>query len=429
MLVSGTWHQVYRGRNEIQAPLRRKLLHQIALIDLRTHKKMQNTNRLLTFIHIEKAAGTSFRGFVKNILRDRLFWHNTDGKLEALLAEKGEAGIRGFSAIGGHFSYPEVRNKIQSREVYFSCILRDPKIRVLSLHSYISRQKGHPLHDKIDHNSVLNSLKNSENFRRLATNWQCHRISGEPSYEAANRVLLKERFVVGKVEFIGAYIDILGAAFGLYGPEFKKANVGVGGYENQLCDSELDAMLCELTMDDQRLYDSFEKVYISQGCGDVIASMTDFEFDIERILVGLTEASRDKLKSLIRSCSRVGDFRQQLIPEANILGVSRSASSGASGVASCKDESSEIAGLRSENFHLQGLLALKNGKPDNAIRNFEKAVLIKPAHFRSHLELARILLRQGALEKGLEELRIARRLNSTPHVVLDRLCEEYAERL
>lgn len=390
-------------------------------------------NPLFAFIHIEKAAGTSFRQFLRSVDGFNLFWHNLDGNLEQVLTERGEDALKEHSGIGGHFSYHEVKAHVRNRKVYFSCILREPKTRILSLHAYIARQKDHPMHEEVRHLSVLESLKMVNAFRVLSTNWQCWRVSGQHKFAKAKKVIDADNFVIGKMEHIDDYMGVLRSAFGLMGTQLNKLNANnstsddSASYEEQLRDAELLELLSEITEEDQKLYESFPSAYISKSCPEVLSASEPAKDALRAVSgtlkTGLDVARAAAIDEAMIHYSTLGELRQWLVPGSNLLGI-RPGNSTPAGY------SSQIRQLKADNNLLRARLALKGGNREGAAKFLHKALHDQPDHASASFELAKIYLADGKSDEGIEYLRIARAgLSSRKLRELDKLCEKYSAKL
>jgi len=85
----------------------------------------------------------------------------------------------------------------------------------------------------------------------------------------------------------------------------------------------------------------------------------------------------------------------------------------------------EARQLRANNFHLRGMLALKDGNADRAIEMFQAVLQIAPEHFGANFQLARLRLERGEVEGGRKHLDAAIASAPPDHEGLAQLRRKY----
>jgi hypothetical protein len=222
----------------------------------------------LIFLHIPKAAGTSFRAMVWDMSEaDERFWYGMDTNPN--VTDYSEAILEGKRFIGGHKGikfYPA-----DTQNLYCS-LLRDPVARVKSLFSYYTRPEGGVdersfnrrnkqlqrwLELGIDPASIVNSLKNCQAFRNEVENHQCAYLSHrDRSFEGALETIAQNNFIVGVSDKIKLLTDQLSTMFDW--PELKTVHGNVtraGGHDGILEEDGAEELIRELSQEDQKLYD------------------------------------------------------------------------------------------------------------------------------------------------------------------------------
>jgi len=225
-------------------------------------------NPKFIFLHIPKAAGTSFRTMIWDLINpEERFWYGMDSNPR--VASYSEDTLEGRRFIGGHKGikfYP-------AGELNLYCsLMRDPVARVVSLFSYYtrpesgtdersfkrrSRQLERWLELGIDPDSIVRSLETCQPFRNEVENHQCAYlgIKGR-SFESALETLSSHNFVVGDSSQLGLFTRELSELFNW--PELKDTRGNVtreGGHSGILDEGGAEDLIRELCREDQKLYD------------------------------------------------------------------------------------------------------------------------------------------------------------------------------
>ena len=76
-------------------------------------------------------------------------------------------------------------------------------------------------------------------------------------------------------------------------------------------------------------------------------------------------------------------------------------------------------------YYSQGLVHSKNGELDKAIKNYTKAIALKPDYAEAYYNRGGAFLRLGEREKAKSDLAIARKLGSDAITALDKILQDY----
>jgi len=224
------------------------------------------------FLHIPKAAGTSFRAMLWNLtIPQERFWYGMDTN-PRVTSYSGDI-LEGRRFIGGHKGikfYPE------SEPNLYCSLMRDPVARVVSLFSYYTRPESGTdersfkrrskqlerwLELGIDPDSIVRSLETCQPFRNEVENHQCAYLGIQGrSFESALETLSSRNFVVGDSRQLGLFTGELSEL--LSWPELKNTRGNVtrkGGHSGILDEDGAEDLIRELCREDQKLYDFITK--------------------------------------------------------------------------------------------------------------------------------------------------------------------------
>lgn len=209
-------------------------------------------NTQLIFLHIPKTAGTAFRNVVeKNYPYDHYWWG---------LSEEQEY-LDDYGVIGGHKPY-QYYSGFLSNKLYLG-IVREPVSRILSLHNYYANPTYNVNAPNkwinelgLDPRSIVNTIKNSRDFRDKIDNYQCYYLSGERNFEKARKVIESHDFIVGCMDHIDLFMQRIKKRFDWATINLPMANEGAPDYSSQYNqDEELLELLHEYTDEDRKLYE------------------------------------------------------------------------------------------------------------------------------------------------------------------------------
>ncbi|MEP6466394.1 MAG: hypothetical protein ABJB05_08810 [Parafilimonas sp.] len=224
---------------------------------------------MLCFIHIEKAAGTSFHEILKQHIPDYLILkphprHGADfspKQLKLLLFYFPE--IKG---VGGHRLRPYLNYESAiNKEIEYITILRSPIDRYLS-HYF------HHINNGIS-NMSLNQFIEIPYFN----NFMCRKICGEPSANLAIKLINQKKI---KILFLE---DISG---------FEKKNSGISSNNYSVVKESNYAKLKACNMEDLKLYEYFKK----RG--------SDYDY-FKNVIIGNTD----------KKISKMNNFKTRIIQE------------------------------------------------------------------------------------------------------------------
>lgn len=201
------------------------------------------------FLHIEKSAGTSFRNFAKSRTNQEgaIFWWNKE--TNHLKIDSPE--VKKSHIIGGHKRI----DFYKGMNALYLAVVREPVDRVVSLFNYHATKHVMSA-DGFNPDSLEDTLKNCEFFRRKIQGAQCRYLGGEASFESALTSLQARPFIVGSFDHIDNFNKRFFGAFGLATESFGNANVGRAGYKDQIILTEHGkSILNDLLVEDYKLYD------------------------------------------------------------------------------------------------------------------------------------------------------------------------------
>ena len=161
-----------------------------------------NPNDILAYVHIEKAAGTTFN----SILQRNFMYKHCDVK-PLFLDDKGVFSARSMKtllrvnpfikSISGHSVQPHGDLSISFPHVKYVTLLRDPVFRYISQYQY--------------HVDRRESRWSFQHFleKKFAHNFQTKKIAGEENITKAKEILVKKFLLVGLTEEFESFLYIL----------------------------------------------------------------------------------------------------------------------------------------------------------------------------------------------------------------------------
>jgi len=233
----------------------------------RLQNPIEQQNTKLIFIHIPKAAGSSFRESLKTAIgASRVGWIGPRYSLEDLPAYEFEHG-QTFDLIGGHAPVSKYMRYYRENCQYFAT-LREPVSRVISLHSHIARRPEHHLHNELMEMTFLEACEQHVGFRSQIHNLQCAYLSETRvrTFAAAVDSILKNRIYLNTMNFRG---ELLSTAMEILeiteqiDDRIVAVTATPKGEKNQFdyrCEKALK-IVGELNQEDRQLFNTIEDIY------------------------------------------------------------------------------------------------------------------------------------------------------------------------
>ena len=215
---------------------------------------------LIYLIHIQKTAGTTLRVFFsRGFGRNRCLFSGRDAKLPAIAASN-PSRFQKCRVIGGHVGFGKIPQVIMDRSPVFVSVVRDPVARVISHYHYIRSKPGNGLHNLLEHKTLYQALQ-TRRFVNLVDRMQIELLCGEKDIRVLNKTMRRNRFIVGKQEYMQELFDYLSTIFGIETYSDVRKNVGSAGYEADIGAqpdyNEAIKIIQELNIDEYKFYNSF----------------------------------------------------------------------------------------------------------------------------------------------------------------------------
>lgn len=162
-------------------------------------KKKKTKKEIFAFVHIEKAAGTSFnhilrKNFFLRYIDVRPLYKESSGLFQSIDLKKYFKINPFLACISGHAVTPYSDLKKEFSDIRFITLLRDPIKRYLSQFYYLVKI------NRIE-NDFENFLSNQE-----FNNIQTKKIAGSEDVEKAKSIITSEMFEVGVVEEFDCFL-------------------------------------------------------------------------------------------------------------------------------------------------------------------------------------------------------------------------------
>lgn len=179
--------------------------------------------RLLCFVHVPKAAGTSFKNVLWRVY-GRSFWGYHKRLSDYTPESVTPAQAKNILALGGHFPYgfhsafgqelgPD--GVFAGREVLYVSVVRNPVDRLLSYFRFVRSFPAHRLHDETKHmdcETFFNHMIEIGN-RECTGSLQAAMVAGQGVHPREAVDLVDEKFLaVAPVENVGEMISALSSA-------------------------------------------------------------------------------------------------------------------------------------------------------------------------------------------------------------------------
>lgn len=203
---------------------------------------------LLVFVHMPKAAGTTFRAFLnKSFGRDSVRWIRKTTPFDPAVDS-----LDGYAAFGGHAHLPRMQKMSAGRNAVYVAIVRDPLSRMLSQFNYVRQRPEHTLYCGDD---IRAALTPGTKFYEASQNFQCRYLSGRADFNAVRRIIGKERVLIGAVEALDQLIDRVCEIWDVKPSKLKTLNSGSSSYREQfMVDEALEFKDAHLK-EDAKLYE------------------------------------------------------------------------------------------------------------------------------------------------------------------------------
>lgn len=212
----------------------------------------------LVYIHIEKSAGSSQNWLLLGIYgKGDVFWKGIDSAADQFADKARNVNRR---VMGGHLSYKDFKNI--KRHQLFSAVVRDPVSRAVSLFNYHVeggddnnreqwRRRG------LDPSSMLRTIEQVPPFRNDISNQQCMRLSGHQRFDAVEKVLRNENFVLGVYDKLDEFNARLAQMLSWENKPLPRINVAQRHdyRERILAEPGLEEEILRLNQEDLKLYE------------------------------------------------------------------------------------------------------------------------------------------------------------------------------
>ncbi|MBJ3776075.1 hypothetical protein [Acuticoccus mangrovi] len=163
---------------------------------------------LLIYVHIQKTAGTSMREFLNQLLgKKNIFWHGETGSLADLFADGGEAALRRYTLIGGHFSARHPALQALEKPHLFLSMMREPTQQILSHFAYVDSRPENALHSDRDIAATL--ADPTHPFTEFSKSAQCRMLTGRTKAAPAERVIRRGPYLIGCVERFDDFLNAI----------------------------------------------------------------------------------------------------------------------------------------------------------------------------------------------------------------------------
>jgi hypothetical protein len=165
---------------------------------------------LIVFCHLPKTGGSTMRRVFREAFGDGFseVRRKVGAAEEDLTRQKLHRG-GGFPetarAVGGHIEYEAYDPERQPRDMIVVSVMREPLSRVLSTYNYIQTNARHPFHPRFVGRDLLTVLEEFPRFLRKIGNRQTRMLFGDGERPTIDRILARDKYVVGKLEHLAAF--------------------------------------------------------------------------------------------------------------------------------------------------------------------------------------------------------------------------------
>lgn len=231
-----------------------------------------NVGDMLAFVHIEKAAGTTFihilrHNFLLKYLDARPFSWKSQGLFLARDLQIARRIVPGLCCIAGHAVKPYSDLRSHDRRIKYITIFRDPCKRYVSQYQYWVDRMGKKL--------------SFEEFLELdeTRNFQVRKIAGSEDLDKAVSILENEMLLSGFVERYDEFLVLLQAKLGekAFDPRYRRLNEGRSSVSAEDILNKYRGRIEEVNGMDLQLYQfALENIYPRQ--------VDEFQGDLQRRL-------------------------------------------------------------------------------------------------------------------------------------------------
>lgn len=235
-----------------------------------------NEGDVLAFVHIEKAAGTTFihilrHNFLMRYIDVRPFSNKSSGIFNDTDYGIALRILPGLRCIGGHSVKPFANLHLNDHRIKYISIFRDPCKRYVSQYQYWVERLGRKL--------------SFEEFLRLheTHNVQTKKIAGSEDFEKAANILRTQMLLVGFVEKYNEFLVLLRQKLAAesFDPRYKRLNEGRKSISTDELLHKYKPQIEESNSIDLELYDyvtnNIYPVQIQDFAGDFDHALHEFQ--------------------------------------------------------------------------------------------------------------------------------------------------------
>ncbi len=235
-----------------------------------------NRGDILAFVHLEKAAGTTFihilrHNFLMQYLDVRPFSPKSQGQFLNKDYQIARRILPGLRCLGGHSVKPYLDLHLNDERIKYITIFRDPAKRYVSQYEYWTDRLGKKL--------------SFEEFLQLdeTRNFQTRKIAGSEDFDKAINILEKQMLLIGFVEKYDEFLVLLKNKLApeSFDPRYKRLNEGRKSVSAENLLKKHKNQIEEINNLDMKLYQYvMENIYphqIESFPGDIEKALREFQ--------------------------------------------------------------------------------------------------------------------------------------------------------